>query len=430
MSGSVLSDGMLPSGMRFRIISGDESSRCSVCLIVPAGENQEGPHRPQAAHACEHICCAFNGGFRKPYEFLSLRDDHGIIVHATTHADHTRYHIDNIPCRERAIHQCARFLRGVFAPAGYRGDAGRRELQVIQNEIQSDDPGQTLLWAAAYWIRSGDGKPTEDAIHHAGVRDLTMDTTMSFHREFYRQERCVLVVQVPPKGGASSIWSSALLRELTGSGARAWGDSFMTPNRGVPGSLRPRACAGCKVPRGLWEVPVSSSSPWIVCVVPFWGSKDALSRGYPEVRARSLIAACGRLSGTPDEGEMTPVDYLRTKLGVTYAFNGTTFPLQESNGRNGVVALMGAVLTRDLTREEVLRLSSILQTSSQRLPGRGDLGNLAAWFLKNRHPAVVREALEACGIPFVSTMSWNSVRMSHNRAVVSRGEVCIVFSSR
>lgn len=420
-----MTERILANGMRLRMLSSEDSERCQVCLVVPAGENQEGPHRPQAAHACEHICCAFNGGFRESYGFLRLRDEHGIVIGATTHADHTRYCLMNVPCNQRAIHGAVQFLAGVFSPTGFRGDAGMKEMRVIQSEIHGDDPAQSLMWTMSYWIRQGDGRPTEAAIHHAGLPSLSIDTALSFHKEFYQPSRCVITVCAPEKGRAFAEWDSAFLRYMNDSGSSGWGR--LAPNRYVPGKPTPIGCAACAVPRGLWEVPMRVKRSWLLCAVPFWTShKD---HSLAEIRARSLVSTCCRLSGSSDLDIMTITDLLRAKLGVTYNVNGTTLYVTDSSGKRGCVAILGAVLTRDLDHSEVGMVQEIIRRESSRMPGRGGLSGLTAWFVKNRQPRVVRETLKQCGIPFVDTLRWEDVRTSHDSTRIQRGDYCVAFSS-
>ena len=400
---------------------------CQACLIVPAGENQEGANRPQAAHACEHICCAFNGGFKDAYGFLRLRDDHGIVIGATTHANYTQYCLRNIPCKKRSIAGVVRFLAGIFSPAGYRSEAGEKEMRVIRSEIDNEDPTQSLMWTMAYWIRQGTGRPTEAAIHHAGLPSITIDTALGFHKEYYQPSKCVMVVMAPEKGGAFTEWDTMLLQHMSSAGTRGWGS--MVPNRYTPGKLTPDGCAACSVPRGLWEVPVRSKEAWFVCAVPFW-VKRGEDHSLSEIRARSLIASCCRLSGSRDTDAMTLLDYLRTVLGITYNVNGTTMYVTDSAGRRGCIATIGAMLTRDLAHSEVSKIQSVLRRESSRLPGRGGLGGLTAWFVQNRPVDVVRETMAMCGIPLVSSLGWDGIRRAHSADNVERGDYAIIFSSR
>lgn len=423
-------DTILANGIRFRMMSSEKEDpdRCQVCLIVPAGENQEGPHRPQAAHACEHLCCAFNGGFRQAYGFLRLRDEYGIVIGATTHADHTRYCLFNIPCTQAAIRDVTRFLSGIFAPTGFRGDAGERELQVIQSEIQGDDPAQSLMWSMSYWIRQGDGRPTEAAIHHAGLPSLSIETALSFHKEFYVPARCVLTIVAPEKGRTFSVWNTTLLQHMNDAGSSS-GYGRMLPNRFIPGKPVPTGCAACSVPRGIWEVPMREKEAWVVCAVPFWTS-SANDHPLTEIRARSLIASCCRLSGGSTPDTMTITDLLRVKLGVTYNVNGTSMYLRNTSGQRGCVAIIGAILTRDLKHSEVGMVQDILRRESTRLPGRGGIGGLTAWFVKHRPKNVVRETMKRCSLPVLETLQWNDVRTAHSNEKIRRGDHCVIFSSR
>ena len=420
-----MAERVLGNGIRLRMLPSDDADRCQICLVIPAGENQEGPHRPQAAHACEHICCAFNGGFRDSYGFLRLRDEYGIMIGATTHADHTRYCLINIPCTQPAIHSATRFLAGIFAPAGFRGEAGMKEMRVIESEIHGDDPAQSLMWTMSYWIRQGDGRPTEAAIHHAGIPSLSIDTALTFHKEFYQPSRCVITVCAPEKGRAFAEWDASLLRYMSDSGQS--GGGRMTPNRYIPGKPTPAGCAACSIPRGIWEVPMRAKHHWLLCAIPFWAGSS--NQSLAEVRARSLVATCCRLSGSSDLDIMTLTDLLRAKLGITYSLNGTTMYITDKSGRKGCVAILGAVITRDLEHSEVGLVQEILRRESTRMPGRGGLGGLTAWFVKNRQPKVVRETMKRCGLPFVDSLSWEDIRTSHDTTKIQRGDYCIAFSS-
>jgi hypothetical protein len=126
---------------------------------------------------------------------------------------------------------------------------------------------------------------------------------------------------------------------------------------------------------------------------------------------------------------MTITDLLRAKLGVTYNVNGTTLYVTDSSGKRGCVAILGAVLTRDLDHSEVGMVQEIIRRESSRMPGRGGLSGLTAWFVKNRQPRVVRETLKQCGIPFVDTLRWEDVRTSHDSTRIQRGDYCVAFSS-
>lgn len=418
-------DRILGNGLRLRMLPSEDKERCQVCLIIPAGENQEGAHRPQAAHACEHVCCAFNGGFREPYGFLQLKNKHGIMIGATTHANHTQYCLMGIPCTQSAIQGATRFLAGVFSPSGFRGDAGEREMSVIKSEIHGDDPAQSLMWTMSYWIRQGDGRPTEAAIYHAGIPSLSIETAILFHKEFYQPSRCIMTVCAPEKGRAFAEWDAALLRYMSDSGQSAW--TRMTPNRYIPGKPTPIGCTSCLVPRGIWEVPMTKTQSWVLCAIPFW--TNSTTQSLSEIRARSLVATCCRLSGSSNLDTMTLTDLLRTKLGITYSLNGTTMYMKDKTGKYGCVAILGAVLTRDLEHSEVGFIQNIIRRESSRIPGRGGLGGLTAWFVKNRAPKVVRETMKLCGLPFINSLSWEDIRTSHDTMKIRRGDYCIAFSS-
>lgn len=435
-------DRVLGNGMRLRMKYIVPSSTAkslpmtsSICLIVPAGENQEGAHRPQAAHACEHICCAFNGGFTRPYEFMTLRERYGIGFRATTHADYTVYCLENVP--DEGVNDAVKFIAGIFEP-NVTGQGIQKEMSVIRAEIQSGEPNEGLSWAYSYWIRQGDKRPTADAIIHRGVTALSPESAMAFHREWYVPSRCVCVISTPASQG------------------RRWDDSLMSlMSKPMSWALpiaptRPAPCGSCAFLEGVWAVP--STRMWVVCsrafrVPPGGGSGGGGGDGsaMAETKARCLITACSRLSTRGDNHghggitsaksdpitEWTLMDYLRTNLGVAYHVSGSVLPVRDGLGGAHCIAILTATLSRHLTRREAMECDAIVSQQCSRLPCRGALNNLVAWYVQNREKEHIREGLSMLRLPTLTSgeppLNWDLIKRAHDTIDVDSKS--IIFSS-
>lgn len=402
----------------------------SVCLIVPAGENQEGAHRPQAAHACEHICCAFNGGFPKPYAFMTLKEHHGMRFRATTHADYTIYCLENVP--GTGVEDAVKFIAGIFEPNA-TSQGIQKEMSVIRAEIQSGEPNEGLAWAYSYWLRQGDKRPTADAIIHRGVTSLTPETAMAFHREWYVPSRCVCVVSTPAAQGRQ--WDDSLMRYMSKP------NSWMLPTA----PTRPAPCGSCAFLEGVWMVP--STRMWLICsrafrIPPGGGSGSGDGYAVAETKARCLITACSRLStrGENDRtlssqnaaiAEWTLMDYLRTNLGAAYHVSGSVLPVRDGLGESYCIAILTATLSRHLTRREAMECDAIVSQQCSRLPCRGALNNLVAWYVQNREGENIREGMSMLRIAPLSSgeppLNWELVKRAHETAEVD--SKAIIFSS-
>jgi hypothetical protein len=424
----------------------------SVCLIVPAGENQEGAHRPQAAHACEHICCAFNGGFPKPYAFMSLKEHHGMRFRATTHADYTIYCLENVPGTGSGtgggvgsggmtgVEDAVKFIAGIFEPSA-TPQGIQKEMSVIRAEIQSGEPNEGLAWAYSYWLRQGDKRPTADAIIHRGITSLTPESAMSFHREWYVPSRCVCVVSTPASQGRQ--WDDSLMRYMSKP------NSWMLPT--APTRPSPAICGSCAFLEGVWMVP--STRMWLICsrafrIPPGGGSVGGSGDGYAvaETKARCLITACSRLSTQGENertlsssssshnsaiAEWTLMDYLRTNLGAAYHVSGSVLPVKDGLGESYCIAILTATLSRHLTRREAMECDAIVSQQCSRLPCRGALNNLVAWYVQNREGENVREGMSMLRIAPLSggepPLNWELVKRAHETAEVD--SKAIIFSS-
>ena len=407
-------DKILANGLRVRTyVQTDETdtkTKSSICLMIPSGENQEGSHRPQSAHACEHLCCAFNGGFPKPYAFLELREKYGIRFSASTHAEYTKYCLTNIP--NSAIPLAVRFIYGIFHPSGLQSANVERELSVIRNELHGTEPNEGLTWAYAYWVRQGDKRPTPDAILHRGVTKITPESVIAFHREHYQPSRCVLVLTTPSM--SSSSWDREFMSNMNERTSWAFPVS----------ATRPLRCSACAPLEGVWMVP--STRQWIICSRAFKASRG--KEYLAEIRARCLISACSRLSGTTNKDDMTLLDYLRSQLGATYHVSGSVIPLTDGMGNTIYITTLVANLSRHLTRSEAMDCDVIIDNHCSKLPGRGALNNLTAWFIRNQNDSLTKEALKMCHIPFIQTMNWDAVSTSYKTC--DADSKAIVFSSK
>jgi hypothetical protein len=419
----LLNEQILANGLKVRFVKNTKNTH-SACLIVPYGENHEGPHRPQTAHACEHLCVAFNGGFKNPYDIIKFNEKYGIKLGATTHAEYTCFSLRDIPVEKNPIQDSVKFFQGIFHITNFRNEKGKHELQIIKNEIQNQSPNQALMWAMAYWIRQGDGTPTEKAILHRGIPELNIENTLSFHKEYYRPSLCSLVISLPETSSIHSLWSSFLLTHMS---TKPIGGEYIpvVRNRYLPGSESFVSIS--KLPTGIWNIPVTTKNHWFLTGIPFWCNKHPT---LANIRARCFVTSCCRMSGSTNVSTMTPLDYIRRDLGIAYKLNGTVLPIKHRNGRRGYMAILGTITSRPLDLKETYGLLAHLKKHIDSLPGRGSLRNLSAWFLRNRFPDVIRECLTMCNISFINKLEWKDIKHAYDPSIVKYSDACFVYSSK
>lgn len=425
---------ILPNGMRFSGISSSSSSSgkddtgniySEACLIVPIGENHEESHQSQCAHICEHFCSAFNGGFKKPYAFLDLRTKYSIRFNIATHEDYTLYHISHIP--PDAIPEVVDFIQGIFKLMPIDSASMQREIEIVKAENAGLTDAEGLVWSTLYWIRQSKGRPSIDAILHRGMPD-GMDplTVLAFHRQHYIPARCVLRIIRPDKH--SLEWDRQLSSKLSSS-------LPMTFRPIVPAGAMMKSsdagCAGCIVTQGAWMIP--DRRYWLICTKFFpavYGKYDEA-----EIRGRMLISCCTRLTGsmgTDKDGNQSLVDYLRKQLAVSYSLKGEQFRMKH-RGMEGILVVFTSPLSRHLTRHEAARCVHIINNCRRILPSRGDISNLLAKFLSHSQPEIVQDTMKMARIPFVSTLSWESIRRAystHSDGFSEGGEISsVIFST-
>lgn len=402
---------ILPNGIRC-FIEDTQHSFSQICLIVPVGENHEGSMFPQCAHACEHFCSAFNGGFEKPYGFLEIRSQFSVQYQIATYEDYTMYYIYHIPNDPQCIHQVIRFINGVFSLNVPSASVADRELAIIQSESRSASPNEGLMWASLYWIRQGDGIPTAEALTHRGVLGLTKEKVYTFHRQFYIPSQCVVRIIRPSSAG--TMWDRQIQTIMTSSASLSF---FGTR----PSARSPFRVAGCKNIQGFWKIP--SSTQFLIITVFLAGSPER-----SQTLAKSLISSSTRITGSQKPEEKSLIDILRRDLGISYAIKGSEFRMNDM-GNPGCLVVFSSILSRHMTQPEVEMCKQSILHKLRTLPSRGDISNLVAKIVTHTKSDIVKQSMKSAGIPIQENIHWSVIYNAHKSFPTNNDTFGVVFSS-